>query len=37
VAQQIVDAFGLREDYVKIDLEVDFSDGGEKEFTIENS
>jgi hypothetical protein len=37
VAQQLVDAFGLREDYKKIELEVDFSDGGEKQFTIENS
>ncbi|RIW29731.1 hypothetical protein D3H55_18305 [Bacillus salacetis] len=37
VAQQLVDAFGLREDYKKIELEVDFTDGGEKQFTIENS
>jgi hypothetical protein len=37
VAQQIVDAFGFKENYEKIELEVDFSDGGEKEFTINNS
>lgn len=37
VAQQIVDAFGFKENYEKIELEVDFSVGGEKEFTIDNS
>ncbi|TYR76910.1 hypothetical protein FZC79_04230 [Rossellomorea vietnamensis] len=36
VAQQLVDAFGLREDYERIELEVDFTEGGEKNFTIEN-
>ncbi|WP_456273798.1 YusW family protein [Bacillus sp. AK031] len=37
VAQQLVDAFGFKENYESIELEVDFSDGGEKEFTIDNS
>ena len=37
VAQQLVDAFGLKENYESIELEVDFSEGGEKEFTIDNS
>ncbi|MGF2617337.1 hypothetical protein FZC84_05740 [Rossellomorea vietnamensis] len=36
VAQQLIDAFGLRDDYESIELEVDFTEGGEKEFTHEN-
>lgn len=36
VAQQLVDAFGLRDDYESIELEVDFTEGGEKEFSYEN-
>ncbi|MGM0843995.1 MAG: YusW family protein [Bacillota bacterium] len=37
VAEQLVNAFNLREDYERIEFEVDFSEGGEKEFTIDNS